>query len=444
MSDHQSFSFVLIYRPEKGPQADSNRSAFFDEFCSLLDNISITATKDKLYLLGDFNFHLDNPNHPDSKRLLEILEQRSLLQHVNSPTNDKGHVLDLLISRIGDSSIADIEVTDPSISDHCAVSFVLRMVKPSELQKTICYRTIKAIDADSFASDLTRRVKALDLASDLETLTVCYDKVLRNTLDQHAPAKSKRVTVRPNAPWFSDEIVQERKTERKLERKFRRSKLTIDRQIWKHQARLVDSMIETAKEDHFAVQAEESSTVDTFRTVNSLLYGKKNTVLPSHECANELAERFSAYFANKVQLIRESFPDQDGDEQVHEQYLCSSKLDEFKPVTSTEFVKLLGQMRATSCSLDPIPTPLLKKCTPGIVELMIAIINSSLSCGVVPDSFKRAILNPLIKKPSLDADVLKNYRPVSNLCFLSKVLERVVANQLSVHLDSNDLREPFQ
>ena len=51
---------------------------------------------------------------------------------------------------------------------------------------------------------------------------------------------------------------------------------------------------------------------------------------------------------------------------------------------------------------------------------------------------------PLLKRPSLDADLLKNYRPVSNLPFVSKVLERVVASRLKAHMDINGLHDPFQ
>lgn len=62
----------------------------------------------------------------------------------------------------------------------------------------------------------------------------------------------------------------------------------------------------------------------------------------------------------------------------------------------------------------------------------------------MPRDFKRALIKPLLKKPSLDPDDLKNYRPVSNLSFLSKILEKVVASRLDTHLELNDLQEPFQ
>ncbi|MCG8430559.1 MAG: reverse transcriptase family protein, partial [Candidatus Omnitrophica bacterium] len=72
------------------------------------------------------------------------------------------------------------------------------------------------------------------------------------------------------------------------------------------------------------------------------------------------------------------------------------------------------------------------------------IINLSLSTGQVPLAFKSALIRPLLKKPSLDPDILKNYRPVSNLPFVSKVLERVVNVRLEEHLGSNSLHEEMQ
>ena len=68
----------------------------------------------------------------------------------------------------------------------------------------------------------------------------------------------------------------------------------------------------------------------------------------------------------------------------------------------------------------------------------------SLSTSVVLTSFKRAIVRPLSKKPALEKDILKNYRPVSNLPFISKVLEKVVESRLENHLASNYLHDRVQ
>ena len=71
-------------------------------------------------------------------------------------------------------------------------------------------------------------------------------------------------------------------------------------------------------------------------------------------------------------------------------------------------------------------------------------MNTSLSWAEFPKELKRAFLTPLIKKIILDAEILKNYRPVSNLSFLSKLIERIVCVQLVNHLDKNGLYEVFQ
>ena len=86
-------------------------------------------------------------------------------------------------------------------------------------------------------------------------------------------------------------------------------------------------------------------------------------------------------------------------------------------------------MPKKSCDLDPIPTSVLSHCLDEIIPIVTSIMNNSLSSGIVPDCFKHALVKPLLKKDSLDPNCLKHYWPVSNLPFLSKVLERIVLKQ---------------
>ena len=64
--------------------------------------------------------------------------------------------------------------------------------------------------------------------------------------------------------------------------------------------------------------------------------------------------------------------------------------------------------------------------------------------GIFPSSFKQALVQPLLKKPSLSTDDLNNFRPISNLNFISKILEKVVASRIQSHLSSNSLSSSFQ
>ena len=91
-----------------------------------------------------------------------------------------------------------------------------------------------------------------------------------------------------------------------------------------------------------------------------------------------------------------------------------------------------------------MPTSLLKECLPHFIETLTGLFNESLKHGSVPNCFKEALVKPLIKKPNLNPNELKNYRPVSNLPFLSKILEKIVLHQLLEHLSQNSLLENFQ
>ena len=97
-----------------------------------------------------------------------------------------------------------------------------------------------------------------------------------------------------------------------------------------------------------------------------------------------------------------------------------------------------------SCELDPLPSWLLKECVDELSPIVTSIVNASLNHAIVPLSLKTALIRPLLKKSGLDKEVLKNYRPVSNLSFISKVLEKVVAKRLDDHMLDNNLYSSVQ
>ena len=124
--------------------------------------------------------------------------------------------------------------------------------------------------------------------------------------------------------------------------------------------------------------------------------------------------------------------------------LSDSHLDIFDDVTEDEVKSLIFKSPSKHCDLYPLPTMLLKNCIDELIPHITHILNVSLQTGSVPDCFKYALVNPLIKKTGLDCQILSNYRPVSNLPFLSKILEKVILKRLLSHLRSNNLQEVFQ
>ena len=107
-----------------------------------------------------------------------------------------------------------------------------------------------------------------------------------------------------------------------------------------------------------------------------------------------------------------------------------------------EVRKIIAKSPTKSCSLNPAPTWMVKDSVDELIPMVTILVNLSLQSANVPDSMKQALVTPLLKKDDIDPEVLKNYRPVSNLSFLSKVLERVVAARLTNYI--NQLHEPTQ
>jgi len=116
-----------------------------------------------------------------------------------------------------------------------------------------------------------------------------------------------------------------------------------------------------------------------------------------------------------------------------------SSLPSFRPVTVSDVRLIIMSSPVKSCSLDPWPTFLICDYVDLLTPYVTSMVNISLSHGHLPESQNHAIVSPLLKKAGLDTADMANFRPVSNLTFLSKVVERVVALQLNDYLTATNL-----
>ena len=157
--------------------------------------------------------------------------------------------------------------------------------------------------------------------------------------------------------------------------------------------------------------------------------------------SESIAKDFADYFIGKINRIC-------SDLDKHEKYKLlhislNQTLSNFKPITNNSVIKIINSMTTKSCESDPIPNTIFKKVASFIIDEITAIINISLLEGVFADQWKNAIVHPLPKKAGLD-HTLQNYRPVSNLPFLSKVVEKCMVEQLTTHCMHPDLMPDYQ
>ncbi|KAL7841444.1 hypothetical protein SRHO_G00251350, partial [Serrasalmus rhombeus] len=106
--------------------------------------------------------------------------------------------------------------------------------------------------------------------------------------------------------------------------------------------------------------------------------------------------------------------------------------------------QLIKSSNPTTCLPDPIPSALFQSISQDLLPFITFLINKSMSSGEVPSTFKNARVLPILKKSTLESSDVNNYRPVSLLSFLSKIIKCAVYNQLSLLLTQNQLQDPNQ
>ena len=283
----------------------------------------------------------------------------------------------------------------------------------------------------------------------LNNLVEQYNHTLSSLLEQHAPKKSKTTPSRSPAPWYSSNIKEAKILCRRAERKWRKTHLTVDFELYRSAYVKLRKMCTSAKQAYFQQKIIDCSgnQKSLYSMANRLMFKKRSSALPSHTNSENLAQTFSRYFDEKIVKIRsdirtsQSLDTSDNNPSVA---LQPPIIDSFDPITEDEMKELISGSNSKHCTLDPIPTSLLKNCLDSLLPIICKIVNMSLETSRVPENFKQAIVCPLIKKPSLDNENMKNYRPVSNLPYVSKLLEKIVMTQFNTHLDNHGLREPLQ
>lgn len=449
-SNAKTIRMTAVYRPPPSNKNNLTTQMFFDEFTTFLEKLA-TDSKEVI-ICGDFNFHIDDQNDTNAVKFLQMLHSFDYVQHVNESTHKNGHILDLLITRSEDNLIHKTMVSPPIISDHGAIHCKIMIAKLPFPKKEIKYRNLKRINMTELRNDLHNSSLFTDDAASNDTadkLVNKYNNTLSTILDKHAPIKERVITLRPVSPWYTEEIRKLKAERRKLERRWRMTKLTVDKEIYIQHCKSINNAIRKAKAKYYSemIIDLESDQKALFKSLDSFLKSKPEMTFPSCNSTEELANNFADYFENKITIIRSDLLSPRGlSLEFESNTFCkdNEKLNCFMPVGEGEVSKLIGRIARKSCHLDPVPSTILKYVSEDLTQVITKIINISTSTASMPSCLKFASLSPRLKKPTLDYEEYNNYRPISNLTFISKCIEKVVASQLWNHVREYKLDETLQ
>lgn len=450
----KAVSLIIVYRPPAKAYSE-----FLTDFSEFLPRTVLDC--DKIMIVGDFNVHVDNDNDSLNKAFTALLEDVGFTQNVpkNTPTHKFGHTLDLILTYGIDICDLNIISQNPIITDHSLLTFQFQIedyVHPKEkiqLKRTITDKTV--INYKEIIQPLLP-VLPCNLRENGPLSDPIYDqfvdntmKALKTALDSVAPLKPKVIRPGRRAPWFTSETLDLKQNTRRLEKCWRKLKTEKSLNDWKSSLLSYKEALYKAKQAYYSslIEVNKDNPRFLFSTIARLTssHSEIEPSVPAHLSSND----FLQFFNSKIVTIREKINERSPNISLEPPLdagpvLPFLPLVEFSTIDVAELTSIISSSKSSSCLLDPIPTKLLKEILPTIIHTILNIINASLENGHVPNSFKCAVIKPLLKKPNLDPDSLVNYRPISNLPFISKVLEKVVVKQLCCHLQNNSLFEKFQ
>ena len=365
-----------------------------------------------------------------------------MVQRVQGATHDAGGTLDVDCTR---SDLPSPTILDGGLSDHRLLRWSSHLCRPATVYTTSIRRCWRSFDLDTFQADLLASALC-DVQSysdlDSDSLASLYDSTITELLDRQVPLLSVTCGRRPSSLWFDDECRGAKRKVRRLERAARREgplalSMSPTAAAWRAERRayLLRQATTTAKQRTYwteRVDADQSLPCRLWWSFYELL-GHGRPRPPDID-----ATAIHRYLDDKVIGVRTATSGADPPFFTLCPTGCSPR--DFYPVTPADVKTLVRSLPNKQCYSDPQPKANADILSPFLCQLF----NSCLMHGTVPSSFKSGYVTPLLKKADLDAADVKSYRPITNLSVVSKLLERLVAQQLTTFLTDNGLQSTYR
>ena len=457
------FILANIYRAPKPDNASIE--GFLREFSPILE----TYAKDfkNIVICGDFNLDLLKISQREKfSDFLHLMLSYDFCPKITYPTRFAKYsasLLDLIFIKnrdISSHSFTKSGILYSSISDHngcfCFLNNETLKKRPPK------YIEIETNDLQSIAnfseamsrSNLISKLNR-DMFSDPNSTYEIIEVEINRLKSQFLPTKKVRFNKykHKKSPWITYGILNSLKTR---DNKFQKWKTSIPDSIrynileveYREYASLIDKLIRKSKYDYYSATFEKykGDIKKTWKTINSILNrNRKVNNFPSHIISSkgkindkqEMANELNEYFCNVGHVFASKIPNSRLSYNSYLRKQITSRFS-FSPVdvkTVTNIIK--SSKPKTSKGTDGITMKLLKTILDSIALPLTVLINQSLMTSSFPKKFKVAKIMPLLKKPNIYQ--VDNFRPISLLPCVSKIVEKCVFKQLNEYFEKNKL-----
>ena len=302
-------------------------------------------------------------------------------------------------------------------------------------------RNYKDFNTSSFETSFNN--SAILEEENFELAVKALEKELTRTLDELAPLQDRRKKKIPSRPWYNATLKEQKRIVRTREHIYNRDRQLHQWKAFTRERNRYTRMLEFQKRHYLVTKVEEATTDSRqlFQLVGTLLGHKKENPLPEANSDSILAEEFAGFFHDKIDNIRSRF---NSTVPYKPEEKCDVPLlNKFMPISARQLEKTITSMPSKTCALDIMSTARFKEVLGTILPSITHIVNKSLDQGEFYTSWKEALVKPLVKKKILGT-AMTNYRPVSNLQFISKIVEKVTLDQFTQHCNRNSLLPNYQ
>ena len=435
-----------IYRP---PNSKIEWNAIFED---CIENV--LKEEKEIYLMGDINRDLLSNNVKKAwSDYMEPFGLTQLISEATRVTNDSRTLLDHIYSNCPEN-VNSLNIPKIGLSDRFPIFCTRKMhVKPPKINHyTISYRSFKNFNEAKFIEELQSVPwDTIKLFDDTDDILEAWSDLFLQVVDNHVPIKQHRVKHKNQPQWLTPEVIDAIKCRD-------RYKSLGNEQDYKKWRNKVTNLIQNAKKaqyQNFIERNKEnpSSIYKIFQEVGAGKGPHKQTTIDSLNSDDtpiddplEMANEFNEFFVNIASKLKESADTNTSHDKLKE--FCQSKLPsntKFKipQIQKENVLKFFSRMDINKATgTDMIGPRLLKLAAPYIVGEVTFICNHSINNSIFPAKWKEAKVTPLHKSGPYD-DV-NNYRPISILPILSKVLEKHVHDSLSEYLQEFSLLHKTQ
>ncbi|XP_053698994.1 uncharacterized protein LOC128745964 [Sabethes cyaneus] len=393
---------------------------------------------DRIYLVGDYNINVaaSRPcgNMMALNRIHSFFNLSLLPTTATRITEQSATTIDLLVTDSPSSICKSNTHYGSAVSDHEVVYLIADVRVPRTALQAIRIRNMRSINtvrlqADFQATDLREIYDTADVNRKVELATA----KLQSLLEAHAPSRIIQVRDK-RTPWITRDI-EEAITVRDLAytlyvRNPNRSRNSPQWQEYVQNRDRVKSLIFNAKKQY--ADRNFAHDLPAKQLWNNLKREGIHTNSKNKSPNDFDGDQLNQFFTEGHLLLqnRRNIPPST---HIETQRIVIQQELLFRPTSVIEVAKKMSEISSNAIGSDDLPISFVKMLSPFILPLLKHIFNAIIACKVFPSSWKKAVVTPIPKSNNITT--LKDFRPISVLPAISKILEKILLTQIADHLD---------